>query len=219
MNNYKNNPHVRKWLKARIPYGYYQDYLRQKEEPYDLSVIDLLFISNFKGGNGAIREKTDILKKKLLLYSKKLSDIDEKYKSKIVNNFSDSDLTNWIKDGEDFLSLAIKSDSKIDGFGPSYASALLNSHFPDLFPIIDRRVLSGSGISIFSDSNENGVETYSSNGQVKNIEKHYGWLMRFVHQKLLDDNPTTIGCIDLELFSKDLRKEFKKQTQQSPKQP
>ena len=35
----------------------------------------------------------------------------------------------------------MKTSTKIDGIGVSYLSALLNAYFPNLIPILDRRML------------------------------------------------------------------------------
>jgi hypothetical protein len=46
-----------RWEKADISYRNYIAYLNRKSSPCELSLIDLLYVSNFKGGSASIQEQ------------------------------------------------------------------------------------------------------------------------------------------------------------------
>ena len=64
-----NNAAISKWNKSLVSYDNYQIYIKQKRERFDLKLIDLLYISNFKGGNSTINEKEISVNQKLISYS------------------------------------------------------------------------------------------------------------------------------------------------------
>lgn len=71
-----------KWTKACKSYQNYQDYIDRKVNRFDLTLIDLLYISNFKGGNATINEPEKEINIKLISYSNELIDIDKEFKNK-----------------------------------------------------------------------------------------------------------------------------------------
>ena len=188
-----------RWEKARVSYGYLRQFIASKSVPSDLSVLDVLLVSNFKGGNASIAEPTISLNKKLVQYSLALAGLRERYGELELINVPESDLDELVLDGEAFLQITLQEETRISGFGPSYASALLNAHLPNVFPILDRRCLSGAGIK--------GVEV-NSQGQVKRIERYYGSLVRFFWSFLKLHPERSIENIDKELFSKRLSIEY-----------
>jgi len=70
------------WTKSSISYNNYQDYIGKKSERFKLSLIDLLYISNFKGGNATINETERLIEEKLNSYSEFLVVINKKFNSK-----------------------------------------------------------------------------------------------------------------------------------------
>ena len=83
------------------------------------------------------------------------------------------------------------NDNKIDGFSISYLSALLNVYFPDLLPILDRRVLINFDIVSNGDVNKQG--------QIIDIERFYDKLIFKMRDKAILENKS-IRQIDKELF-------------------
>lgn len=182
------------WEKANVSFCNYQAYLKSKVIPYELTLIDLLHISNFKGGNASIHEKTEEVDRKLQPYGEKLREI--------ANQFSDLTLAQLNKQQTEQLvqmvkaccSLVYQKEHKVYGFGVSYLSALLAAHFPDLIPILDRRILNGLG-DILSEENIN------SQKQVKGIKEFYPGLIYRV-QKQATTSGKSLRDIDQELFVK-----------------
>ena len=129
---------------------------------------------------------------KLLEYSKQFQSIDKEFK--------DPNLASLNSDQLDALKIMAKacflltnknSDFKIDGFSASYLSALLNAYFPNLIPILDRRVLINSAIVNPGDIN--------NQGQIVNIERHFPALLDHFFKRCKDENKS-IRKIDKELF-------------------
>ena len=185
-----------------MSYEYLCQFIKSKSVPSDLSLLDLLLVSNFKGGNASIAEPIVSLEKKLVHYSRTLAGLRERYGDLELKNVSESNLDTLVSDGESFLYMTLHANSRISGFGPSYASALLNAHLPNVFPIIDRRCLSGADIQ--------NVEV-NSQGQVKRIERYFGSLIRFYWSYLQRHPDRLLETIDKELFSKRLSKSFRRQ--------
>jgi hypothetical protein len=194
------------WEKARIPYGYYLSHIKSKSPKHSLTVLDLLFVKNFKGGSATIAEPESRLTDKLKQYSKHLGEILEAFGGKELGALGNKDLDALIQKVSTFLGLTRDSKTRIDGFGPSFASALLNAHLPELVPILDRRLLNGCAIA--------GVET-DSQGQVKHIDKHYPDLIRDFHDRLSRDPAATIESIDRSLFAIELDDLYKPKDKRS----
>ena len=173
---------------------HYQQYIAQKEKRYELCFIDLLFISNFKGGNASITEPIVTLRQKLDKYEVQLKKIEEQYKNKTLQQLGEGELNKLIELCENLLDLTTKQETKIRGFGPSYASALLSAYFINLIPVLDRRILNGAGIEV----------KYDTQKQVKNIKKHYGNLIRACYKELKKRSGLSLRELDREWFTKSL---------------
>lgn len=184
------------WNKASISYQNYQDYIDQKEDRFKLTIIDLLYISNFKGGNATINESYIIVEKKLLSYSKILIEINNQFRSSSLAELSDKGTENLITKVVSICKLTVKgTEKKIDGFSSSYLSALLNAYFPFLIPILDRRVLINLNLVISKD--------ISSTGQIKNIQKFYPSLIKKMAE-ISRLNNKNIREIDKQAFTANL---------------
>ena len=131
-----------KWDKSSISFKNYQNYINKKEDKFKLTLIDLLYISNFKGGNATTHEPEDTIEEKLKFYTDILIKIDNKFKDKELAELNNNEVEElWILI-EKICNLTNKNlKTKIDGFSVSYLSALLNAYFINLIPILDRRIL------------------------------------------------------------------------------
>jgi hypothetical protein len=186
-----------RWEKADISYRNYVAYLRRKPLPYDLSLIDLLYVSNFKGGNASIREDESRINLKLKKYSDIIRKVAERFGNRNLRDLSEIELKSLQKFSAEFLIL-VRKDSlfRIDGFSSSYTSALLHFHFPTLIPILDRRVLNGAGINA----------EINAQGQVKEIERYYPELIQYFHRELRNRPEIDLRALDKELFIKPIAK-------------
>ena len=182
------------WNKLNVAMSYFQKYIETKEDKFALSIVDLLHVSNFKGGNASITEPEEKLCKKLNVYSKKLKDIEKLVGHKKLVELSSKDQEKLIKIAISFLQLTKHIDTKIRGFGPSYASALMYAYFPDVLPVLDRRVLNGAEIEVELDSQK----------QVKNIISHYAPLIEAFRKALLAKRTLSLRQLDKLWFSKPL---------------
>jgi len=196
-----NNRATKQWSKARIPYGYLREHIlsKSKKSYYGLTCIDLLMVANFKGGSATIAEPSGYLKEKLQSYSKILSEIGDKFAEDKLGNLPDDSFCHLLQFASSFCELTKSSETKIDGFGPSFASALLNAYFPNLLPILDKRGLNGASIK--------GVET-SNEGQVKSIESHYQDLIRYFRGRLQQDETISLEQIDENIFGMELDEKY-----------
>ena len=187
----------KRWENLNVALDNYRLYLNRKQGA-ELSIIDLLYISNFKGGNASITEDEASINEKLPAYDKQLNLIREAFGNAELRNLSESSLKLLIERVEETLQLASSEKTCIRGFGPSYLSALLHVHFPDLIPILDRRVL------INSKQVKRG-EVFG-NLQIKNIGKHAGKLIRWFHRKL-QGRPESLRDMDRLMFIQALDEE------------
>jgi hypothetical protein len=185
------------WNKSCISYTNYQNYLYNKdngETRFKLTFIDLLYISNFKGGNATINESEAEIDRKLLYYSdflKRLHTEFELLKLADLNNFQVEKLIALVLDT---CRLAVKGNhAKIDGFSTSYLSALLNAYFPKLIPILDRRVLINLHLV-----NDNDLD---SQAQIKNIINFYSPLIKKT-QEISKKTGNDVRQIDKTYFTK-----------------
>jgi hypothetical protein len=188
-----------RWDKSEISYQNYQEYIERKSNHFELSFIDLLYISNFKGGNATINEIETIIDQKLIQYSNGLIKINKRFHGRKLSDLTDNEIEILIKMVDDIVSLTDKDSyqTKIDGFSSSYLSALLNAYFPDLVPILDRRLL--ISLKLVTKSDED------SQGQIKNIKSFYGLLIRQV-SKIVKDTGETLRVVDRRIFSIPLSK-------------
>lgn len=187
-----------RWDKSEISYQNYKEYIRNKTDYYKLTFIDLLYISNFKGGNATINERETVINQKLIHYSDWFKEIDKSFHGRILSDLTDGEIDNLIKMVDEIVKLTDKESTrtKIDGFSSSYLSALLNSHFPDLIPILDRRLLINLVLVTKSDED--------SQGQIKNIKSFYGSLIkRFA--EIVKESGKSIRETDKEYFSKSIK--------------
>lgn len=173
----------------------YQEFRKQKGSSHRLSYIDLLYVSNFKGGNASIgdaREKVDRLLKEF--YQQQLNSIRETFGDSKLQELTLAKCEKLSKLATVFVLLTKETDSKIRGFGVSWASALLALNFPDLLPVLDRRVLAGAGI-------EAGlVAMRKKGGQVKHIETHYLELLERLSMSLHRREAQTLRELDRQWF-------------------
>ena len=183
-----------RWKKLRHAYEYTTAHIASKKgNIYAINRIDLVLISNFKGGNASIAEPMNQIDVKLIEYSAELSSIGKEFNKGKLQELEESELSKLCNFASRFLNLTLTERTRIDGFGPSYASALLNIYFPDLLPILDRRVLLAAGSPSIK---------LNSQKQVYNIEKHYPWLINYFHDQLIENNKLTMSQMDYEKFSK-----------------
>jgi hypothetical protein len=182
------------WELLNVAMSHYQSHIGAKSDRCSLSIIDLLHVSNFKGGNASITEPVSALPAKLKHYEKVMLEIEEKFGRRSLSSLNREEVEVLKTKCNGFLALTQPLASNIRGFGPSYASALLAAHFLDLIPVLDRRALNGAGISVVKDSQ----------GQVKEIAKYYGQLIDAFKQELSKSPGLTLRELDKKWFSKDL---------------
>ena len=134
------------------------------------------------------------IKDKLKLYSKSFKEIEAEFGSQILADLTDKEISGLIEKVKLLCSLTRKqtdSKSKIDGFSVSYLSALLNCYFPNLLPILDRRVLINLDLVTDRDINKQG--------QIIDIERFYEDLIFKMREKSILENKS-LRQIDKELF-------------------
>jgi len=180
------------WENKNKSYKNYMKYIDNKENKFKLTLIDLLYISNFKGGRASIHEEESLVNEKLKKYSEYLKEINNEFEGKMVGDLTDEELNSLKKKGEKFLQTTFEESTDINGFKASYASAMLHFYFPDLLPILDRHVLEGVNIDTEK----------KSNGQVKDIEQYYPELINKFYQHLKNNYEKSVREYDKELFIK-----------------
>lgn len=178
------------WQKRNLAFENYREFIEGKDEKFSLCLLDLLHVSNFKGGNASITEAGGSLGEKLQPYTRCLESIEAKFPCLTLGQLSPPQLEELIGLCEHLIALPDSKDSKIDGIGPSYASALGAAHFPNLVPILDRRAVNGAAINV----------EWSSNGQVKHLNKHYEALIRFCWSRLKCNRKLSLRDLDKSLF-------------------
>lgn len=185
------------WKKSDISYQNYQNYLSKKTDRYELTFIDLLYISNFKGGNSTINEIESEINTKLIQYSVGLRNISDHFNEKSLDILNEDEVELLISKVQVIIDLTKKgSETRIDGFSVSYLSALLNAYFPNLIPILDRRLLSNLEIVTSADRD--------SQDQIKDIQRFYKSLIIKISE-IIKENGETIREVDRRIFSKHLK--------------
>ena len=155
---------LNQWIKSSISYKNYQEYLGGKNERFNLTLIDLLYIANFKGGNATVNEPVNIIDTKLESYSKVLNTISCKFGDMKLTDLNELELSLLIRYLQKVFKLTDKNcPTNIDGFGISFMSALLHAYFPELIPILDRRIIINLDIPKKEDVNKHG--------QIKKMDK------------------------------------------------
>lgn len=137
----KRNRALTNWQKSEASIKNYRNYIDRKTDKFQLTLIDLLYVSNFKGGNATINEDEKVIETKLQAYGNILLLIDQEFYSQTLVQLSGSKLERLIELAGNFLGLGKNSETSIDGFKFSFLSALLHIYFPNLLPILDRRLL------------------------------------------------------------------------------
>jgi hypothetical protein len=182
--------HYARWNNLNEAFKNYVLYIERKPDRFELSIIDLLYIVNFKGGNSSVVSSENHINEKLKAYSERLVKINEKFDGKSLRN-TDHEERKLLKElAQKFIELPLQ-DNNIKGLGPSYASALLCAHFPNLLPIIDQFVLAGFNIT-------------SKPGQVKKIERYYDPLINCFYKEMnkTQNKDLTLREIDQTIFVK-----------------
>lgn len=158
------------WNKSNLSFENHSNYINEKKNKYELNFVDLLYVSNFKGGNATINEREDVINNKLKQYSLVFQKIYTTFKNMKLKELDEKQVEVLCVFLNDLSALINKnSNFKIDGFSISYLSALLSVYFPDLLPILDRRILINLNL-VDPDPIKKQVE---KSGQVKNIEEYY----------------------------------------------
>lgn len=189
---------LKRWEKGIVSLDNYQNYLSKHK--FHLTLIDLLYVSNFKGGNATINEDEEGINKKLKSYSDVLLQIDQDFKNESLANLSGNKLEKLIDLSDQFFKLA--KTQKIDGFSYSFMSTLLHAYFPKLYPILDRRIL--LNLEIIKEPS-NGKSDVWGDGQIKDIYKFYPKLIRKVREEC-QVSETTVRGADKKWFSQKLPK-------------
>jgi hypothetical protein len=187
-----------KWKKSNISFSNYQNYIKTKQSRFELSLIDLLYISNFKGGNSTINEYERMINEKLEAYSSKLIEIDREFDHKSLSeldSFQIKRLTELVLQACD---LTKTSSTRIDGFSVSYLSGLLCAYFPHLIPIIDRRLL--INLQIVTDQDK------TKQGQIKKIQRFYPALIDKI-ASISKELGLSVREVDQKLFEIKIKKQ------------
>jgi hypothetical protein len=183
-----------RWQKAAISYENYMKYLRQKRHIHSLSLVDLLYVSNFKGGNASIHEPEHTVNDKLVYYSTILDRIFAQFGKRNLIDLDDKEIIQLSCLVDEAFDLTYKTTyTKIDGFSDSYVTALLHFHFPELIPILDRRLL--NNLNLLTDID---IDSY---GQVKNIRRFFRKVVTEFRRRCLISKQS-IRELDKEIFSR-----------------
>jgi hypothetical protein len=187
---------VTRWNKANYTYQNYRCFIEKKSNRFELSLVDLFYISNFKGGNATIQEPEEDINRKLVEYSTILKEISNEFSKTNLSSLSERRIERLIELVNKICYLTQKDlGTKIDGLSCSYLSALLHLYFPNLLPILDRRILINLKLVKQSDMNGN---------QVTHIERFYPILIK-KFANLCRTTSKNIRVLDQEIFIQKLR--------------
>lgn len=181
-----------RWKRLNIAFESFRRHIEDKgSNKFDLTEVDLLHASNFKGGNASICEPLDTLREKLGVYSKILHEIGDQFGGRQLVDLQKDELDSLVSPANSFLQLTLSPGTEIDGFGPAYASAVLSAHYTDLLPVIDKWVLNGAGI----------VEA-ELKIPVDDIEDYYGELIDRCWCHLQKNSGLTLRALDHQWYTK-----------------
>jgi hypothetical protein len=179
-----------RWNNLNTAFNNYLAYIAKKRPRLSLSYVDLLYVSNLKGGNSSIIDDAAEVDDRLKRYSAELKRINKTtIGDKQLGTLTELQLDAFIKFADTFIQLPLRPDIRIRGFGASYASALLAAHFPALAPILDRNVLAGADISY----------RRTKQKQVIHIESYYAELIRRLH-RWQKDTRQSLREVDHDFF-------------------
>lgn len=173
---------IDRWTGAANTLKNYETYIKTRGvNIFDIGYIDLLFVSNYKGGNSTIGGSSEDVYKRLHPHRERLALIKREFANN-SNNYSlaslSADKKGNLKNLSNLMADAFNDckaeNSCIKGFGTAYCSALYHLHFPDLIPVIDRRVLINGGFERL---------TFIGT-QVKDLHIHYDGLLERIHADL-----------------------------------
>jgi hypothetical protein len=176
------------WENANLAFILYQDYIASKADRFVLSATDLMYISNFKGGNASVSGTTSEITQKLDPYSGILEKIDRAFGDRSLSNLSNQEVDSLVALCAE--SFSILDANRIKGFSHSYWSAMLCAYFPALLPILDRWIVANLGIP----------HAIDSQGQVKDLQQHYSEVVRRFHHLLSKEQGLSIRELDKQLF-------------------
>jgi hypothetical protein len=186
------------WDKANIRYENYIAFIKSKGEDnrFELKYIDLLYISNFKGGGATINGTEEDINKQLKFYSAELKKINKLFGILSLGEISNNQLEELISQVKSICTLVQKEETNIGGFGVSYLSALLSAYFPDLIPIVDKNVLESAGIQFTQRFDTKGIEE---------MIKKYTQLIMDIWEYAKKHKDAKLRCIDKKLFTGKLK--------------
>ena len=189
----------KQWDRSQNAYDHYIRFIAGKSDRYTLTFADLVFVKNFKGGSAIIAESVTGLAAKLGYYEKasRLYAADPAFCC-TLSTILDQDYVRVRDLMVSFADLPNKPASDINGFGCSFASALLHFYFPDVVPILDRRALNGSGIDLKSLP----VDNFNN---VQNLLAHYPDLIDAFRSQLQSQSGLALRQLDRNFFVRQLQ--------------
>lgn len=184
-----------KWIKSRSCLDYLSNRLQKRKSRFQLTYLDLVQISNFKGGN-AIVYHTEDLKERLKTYSEKINCIDEEFGDKKLSDLTENELKELTERTNEIINLCYAPESAIAGFKGSYLTALLHACFPELLPIMDRRVLISA--EILEEKDRVGNDIKNGFDQTNTIKYYPRLIKKFWEEK------GSLQELDRKYFSTDI---------------
>ena len=180
------------WAYADMTFKNYQRFVGDRNR-FAVEYMDLLFVSNYKGGNGFIIGSADEVNIKLKAHHKLLKSINDTFPNACLRDLNDDDISQL----SEIMNVAFDTceNESIGGFGVSYCSTLYHFVLPDLIPIVDRRVLIGLEIV------KNPDQIHKYDNQVDNIRQYYKPLLKELNRQLKYTSKT-LREIDKQYFIK-----------------
>ena len=177
------------WQKANKAFTLYQEYLTSKgENRLNLTVVDLLFISNFKGGSSTIADDARVISTALEAYTLAICQIDQAFHDRTLGSLTEREIDVLIQ--LVVHALRIVDENPINGFYHSFFSALLCSMFPSLLPIIDKWIIPNLELA----------PRGTGNWQIDNIGDYYPEVIRRFHHRLSKEQRLSVRELDKRLF-------------------